>query len=159
MYTYRQTHLIWLLLVDFCRSWCRLMTHSWYSCFWMPVTCFSSLAHLFSNTCTKKTKSNTEEQQHILPGQAKGKCESVKKSNKITNSIRWDVCGENNFVLGSRWSCFEHCHRAPRLLFYLLCIKVLRGNCVYILVTQGIPQLMHHFVHFSCLPARQENIN
>lgn len=48
---HHQTHLILLLSLDFCRSWCSLMTHSWYSCFWIPVTCFNSLAHLFSNTC------------------------------------------------------------------------------------------------------------
>ncbi|KAG7266626.1 hypothetical protein CRUP_031573 [Coryphaenoides rupestris] len=29
----------------------RLITHSWYSFFWISDTCFSSLAHRFSSTC------------------------------------------------------------------------------------------------------------
>lgn len=58
---YPLTHLILLVLLDFCRSWCSLMTHSWYSCFWISVTCFSSLAHLFSNTWSLTVNSRTEE--------------------------------------------------------------------------------------------------
>lgn len=48
------THLIELLL-GFWRSRWSFITHSWYSCFWIPVTCFSSLAHLFSRTFSSKT--------------------------------------------------------------------------------------------------------
>lgn len=53
------THFI-VLLLGFCRSRWSFITHSWYSCFWMPVTCFSSLAHLFSSTFPSQ-KHQTEE--------------------------------------------------------------------------------------------------
>lgn len=49
------------------------------------------------------------------------------------------------------------CEIEVHLLFYLLCIKMLRGHCIDIMVTQCIPQLMHHFVHFRCLPDRHNN--
>lgn len=41
---------------------------------------------------------------------------------------------------------------------YLLCIKMLGGNCIHVLVRQRIAQLMHHFVHFGGLPVRKENV-
>jgi len=123
---HRWTHLIILLLLDFCRSWCSLMTHSWYSCFWISVTCCSSLVHLFSKTFQENTLSN------IL----------VKKKNDAGTEL----------MLQQDSSQAE----SP---FYLLCIKVLGCYCIYILITQCIPQLMHDFVHFCCLPTRQRNIH
>lgn len=49
-------HYLIALLLGFFRSWWSLITHSWYSCFWMPVTCFSSVAHLLSNSWAWSTR-------------------------------------------------------------------------------------------------------
>lgn len=156
--THRGTYLIWLLLVDFCRSWWSLMTHSWYSCFWMPVTCFSSLAHLFSNTCSTKIKVkhwttfSTTATHSDLP------CWGTSGANLYIHWINLLKClwWNDNFLLGSRNACFLTRLQSTQTSFsYLLCIKVLRGDSIYILVAQSIPQLVHNFVHFSSLPARQ----
>lgn len=72
---------------------------------------------------------------------------------KFIKSIFWNIWSEM-----INWAMpWDQCTRT--ITIYLLRIKVLRGYCIHILVTQSIPQLMHHFIHFSCLPTKWDNIN
>lgn len=82
---------------------------------------------------------------------------SLNTINKSTGNFIWwirhNVC---KWIITSCTS--EHCCGPHKFFFHLLCVEVLRGDRIYILVTQRVSQLVHHFIHFSALPAGHKTV-